>query len=92
MAGIINLLSIYVVADFQLENNKFCSIIIQSISMILVKAEVAGPHILPKFLNKPIRVYKPKLNRNQIGIENKNRTIIYQWINLINGKMYVGSA
>lgn len=43
-------------------------------------------------LNKPVRIYKPNLDRNLIGIENKNRTIIYQWINLINGKMYVGSS
>ena len=41
---------------------------------------------------KPVRIYKPKLDRNLIGSENKNRTIIYQWINLINGKRYVGSA
>ena len=39
-----------------------------------------------------MRIYKPNLDRNLIGIENKNRTIIYQWINLINGKMYVGSS
>ena len=44
------------------------------------------------FLNKPVRIYKPNLDRNLIGIENKTRTIIYQWINLINGKMYVGSS
>ncbi len=37
-----------------------------------------GPHILPEFLNKPVRTYKPKLDRNLIGIENRNRTIIYQ--------------
>ena len=43
-------------------------------------------------LNIPVRIYKPNLDRNLIGIENKNRTIIYQWINLINGKMYVGSS
>jgi hypothetical protein len=51
-----------------------------------------GPHIYPKYLNKPVRIYKPNLDRNLIGIKNKNRTVIYQWINLINGKMYVGSA
>ena len=33
-------------------------------------------------LNIPVRIYKPNLDRNLIGIENKNRTIIYQWINL----------
>ena len=43
-------------------------------------------------LDKTVRIYKPNLDRNLIGKENKNTTIIYQWINLINGKRYVGSA
>lgn len=57
-----------------------------------VKFKPYGPHILPIFLTEPLRIYKPNLNRNLIGIENRGRTIIYQWFNLINGKMYVGSA
>lgn len=51
-----------------------------------------GPFVNPIFLKKPIRVYYPKLNKNLIGTENKNRVIIYQWTNLINGKIYIGSA
>lgn len=51
-----------------------------------------GPFIKPLFLNNPLRVYYPKLNRNLIGTENKNRVVIYQWTNLINGKIYIGSA
>lgn len=51
-----------------------------------------GPHLLPLFLKNPIRLYLPKLDRNLIGIENRNRIIIYQWFNLINGKIYIGSA
>jgi len=53
-----------------------------------------GPHLNPIFLCEadPIRLYQPKLDRNLIGIENKNRTIIYQWYNLINNSIYVGSA
>lgn len=51
-----------------------------------------GPHLAPKFLTEPLRVYKPNLNRNLIGVDNRNRTVIYQWFNLINGKSYVGSA
>jgi len=58
----------------------------------IVKIKPYGPHILPIYLTEPLRIYKPNLNRNLIGIENRGRTIIYQWINLINGKMYVGSA
>ena len=51
-----------------------------------------GPHLSPKFLTEPVRLYKPKLDRNLIGVQNRKRTVIYQWINLINGKIYIGSA
>ena len=51
-----------------------------------------GPHVSPVYLREPVRIYKPNLDRNLIGIENRGRTVIYQWINLINNKMYVGSA
>ena len=51
-----------------------------------------GPFVKPKFLKEPVRVYYPKLNRNLIGTDNKKRVVIYQWINLINGKTYIGSA
>jgi hypothetical protein len=51
-----------------------------------------GPHITPIFFTKPLRIYTPNLNRNQIGIENRKHTIIYQWLNLINGKIYIGSG
>jgi heme/copper-type cytochrome/quinol oxidase subunit 1 len=52
-----------------------------------------GPHIKPKWLNTPVRVYDNlNLNRNLIGFENKKRSIIYQWVNLITGKTYVGSS
>lgn len=51
-----------------------------------------GPFVKPNFLKEPIRVYYPKLNKNQIGTDNRKKVVIYQWINLINGKMYIGSA
>lgn len=52
-----------------------------------------GPHIKPTWLNEPVRFYNdPSYVKNLIGSENKKRSIIYQWINLITGKMYVGSA
>jgi hypothetical protein len=37
-----------------------------------------GPHLLPKFLAEPVRLYKPKLDRNLIGVQNRKRTVIYQ--------------
>jgi len=58
----------------------------------LIAVKPYGPHLLPEYLTQPVRIYKPNLNRNLIGVENRGRTVIYQWINLINGKMYVGSA
>ena len=53
-----------------------------------------GPHIKPQWLNvKPVRVYdNPNYYRNIIGSENKKRSVVYQWFNLINGKSYVGSS
>ena len=52
-----------------------------------------GPHIKPQFLNNPKRIYeKPHYNRNLIGSDNRKRSIIYQWLNLITGKIYIGSA
>ncbi|GGU89574.1 hypothetical protein GCM10010211_65230 [Streptomyces albospinus] len=52
-----------------------------------------GPHIKPKWLTLPIRTYEnPNLYRNLIGQENRKRSIIYQWINLITGKTYIGSS
>ena len=52
-----------------------------------------GPHINPQWIIKPARIYdNPNFVRNSIGSENKKRSLIYQWINLITGKTYVGSA
>lgn len=44
------------------------------------------------FLNEFVRVYYFNLNRNLIGIDNRKRVVIYQWINLINGYIYIGSV
>jgi hypothetical protein len=52
-----------------------------------------GPPINPEWLTKPMRLYdNPNLHRNLIGSDNKKRSIIYQWLNLITGKTYIGSA
>jgi hypothetical protein len=41
-------------------------------------SKIMGPHLKPKFLKSPIRVYYPNLDKNKIGVENRNRAIIYQ--------------
>ena len=52
-----------------------------------------GPQIKPIWLTEPVRTYEsPNYYRNLIGTENKKRSIIYQWLNLITGKIYVGSS
>ncbi len=52
-----------------------------------------GPHIKPQWLKNPIRVYdNPNYHRNLIGYENRKRSVIYQFSNLITGKIYVGSG
>lgn len=71
-----------------LNNNLFCAVVPCNIITIFPY----GPYLKPEFLKEPIRLYKPKLNRNLIGVENRKRAIIYQWFNLINGNIYIGSA
>jgi group I intron endonuclease len=61
-------------------------------SLFASKLFPIGPFIKPCWITKPIRIYYPILNRNLIGTENKERVIIYQWTNLINGRIYIGSA
>ena len=52
-----------------------------------------GPHMNPHWLNNPVRIYdNPNYHKNLIGSDNKKHSVIYQWFNLINGKIYVGSA
>lgn len=53
-----------------------------------------GPHVSPYWLTSiPVRTYEnANWSRNIIGSDNKHRSIIYQWVNLITGKTYVGSA
>ncbi len=77
----------FFIEEIYLKNN-FTSVI----SSLVVVTPFYGPHLLPIFLGKPLRIYTPNLNRNLIGLENRKRTVIYQWMNLINGKIYVGSA
>lgn len=87
LAGIFLIILNYVINLLNFEINSFIEVQLTYLLNIIY-----GPHISPIYLNKPVRVYKPKLDRNLIGTDNRNKTLIYQWINLINGKMYVGSA
>jgi len=41
----------------------------------------------------PVKVYQNgKLQKSQILQENKNKSGIYRWTNLLNGKSYIGSS
>ena len=89
MAGIYLIISDYVEINSLINNEIFLS---------LIAIKPYGPHIFPEYLTlaplnpRPVRIYKPNLDRNLIAVENRNRTVIYQWFNLINGKLYVGSG
>jgi heme/copper-type cytochrome/quinol oxidase subunit 1 len=93
----LGLAGIYEIISYFIENNfNFAGNIIL-VKYFIIKCSILpiiylGPHFKPVYLQKPVRLYKPKLDRNLIGVENRKRTIIYQWFNLINGKIYVGSA
>lgn len=52
--------------------------VIYILSLPLISLKPYGPHIKPIYLNDPVRLYKPNLDRNLIALENKGRTIIYQ--------------
>jgi Cytochrome C and Quinol oxidase polypeptide I len=83
LAGIYLIISDYVEINSLINNEFFLS---------LIAIKPYGPHVFPEYLTQPVRIYKPNLDRNLIAVENRNRTVIYQWINLINGKLYVGSG
>lgn len=90
LLGIINLME----TTFNINNNVVLTAISLSLKHKKNIIEIPnGPHIEPKWLNNPIRIYNnPNYDKNLIGFDNKKRSIIYQWTNLITGKIYVGSA
>lgn len=73
LAGIYLIISNYVCA----QGGPY-SLIDNEIILSLIPIKPYGPHLLPKYLTQPVRIYKPNLNRNLIGVENRNRTVIYQ--------------
>ena len=84
LAGILEIISCTLLQN----NNQFLTYEeIEAISLF-----VLGPFVKPIFLSEPVRVYYPKLNKNLIGTDNRKRVVIYQWTNLINGNIYIGSA
>ena len=73
----LGLAGIYLIISDYVEFNSL--IIIYKINILsLIAIKPYGPHLLPEYLTQPVRIYKPNLNRNLIGIENRNRTVIYQ--------------
>ena len=80
MAGIYLIISNYANGNDNVYLNLYSEIFYYS--SILIKPY--GPHLLPKYLTQPclgkdpVRIYKPNLNRNLIGTENRRRTLIYQ--------------
>jgi hypothetical protein len=72
MAGIYLIISDYVEINSLINNEIFLS---------LTAIKPCGPHIFPVFFTqapRPVRIYKPNLDRNLIAVENRNRTVIYQ--------------
>ena len=72
----LGLAGIYLSISNYVEFSSFIFIVNYKLSLIAVKPY--GPHLFPEFLTEPVRIYKPNLNRNLIGVENRGRTIIYQ--------------
>lgn len=77
LAGILIYLSLDVEHDLRL-----------CISFVFV-----GPHINPesKYVRKPVDLFNGR-DRNRYTTKYRGKAIVYQWINLITGEIYVGSA
>ncbi|WRT63577.1 cytochrome c oxidase subunit 1 [Kwoniella shivajii] len=59
----------------------------------IVVSSYHGPHIQPTFLVVPAHVYyNAGESRAQIVSDNRGIPVVYQWINLITGETYIGSA
>ena len=43
-------------------------------------------------INSPVKIYDVLNDKTQILKENNNKSGIYRWINIDNGKSYVGSS
>jgi hypothetical protein len=50
----------------------------ENLNSVCLIIPIFGPHLKPEFLKEPVRCYFPNLDKNKIGLENKNKTIIYQ--------------
>jgi hypothetical protein len=49
--------------------------------------------LIPKLTITPVVSYKnAKINKSLIFKDNKNQAFVYRWINLLNGKEYLGST
>jgi hypothetical protein len=59
-----------------LNNNNLFYIVFNN--NIKIENDFQGPHLFPKPLKTPENLYMPKLDKNKIGVENKNKSLIYQ--------------
>ena len=82
----LGLAGIYLIISNYVEINELLNMDLEILTLSIINLKPYGPHLLPKYLNEdidsassgPVRIYKPNLNRNLIGTENRGRTIIYQ--------------
>jgi heme/copper-type cytochrome/quinol oxidase subunit 1 len=59
-------------------NNKNLSYTIVFSNSTKIENNIQGPHLLPQPLKTPENLYMPNLDKNKIGIENRNKSLIYQ--------------
>jgi heme/copper-type cytochrome/quinol oxidase subunit 1 len=64
-----------------------------TVPVLSTKSSYFGPHVKPKWLHEPVRSYSnAESDRTALVQDNRSRSIIYQWVNLINNKIYIGSS
>jgi heme/copper-type cytochrome/quinol oxidase subunit 1 len=59
-------------------NNKKLSYTIVFNNSKKIENNIQGPHLFPQPLKTPEKLYMPKLDKNKIGVENRNKALIYQ--------------
>jgi hypothetical protein len=80
MTLILTLFNYFLIIKENFQHNPNFTYIVRKIYSNNYKIEnnFQAPHLLPHPLKSPERIYKPKLDKNLIGVENRNKSLIYQ--------------
>lgn len=81
--GLAGVLLFFYYPELCIDHENFCTVAISGL--------VFGPHVQPKWLNEPVKIYNGA-DKTSIVNAFRGKSVIYQWVNLITGQIYIGSA